>query len=245
MKVKMGGFMENTSKDFQAFHIAIAGAICTIAGTFFSGPLAFIAVSSIQPQPEWSGAQVYVAHYHPVQSLTFYFGLILLFGSVLMITSIYFLNRKSIKSLLALIFTAIACGLISFNYFIQAALIPALIRNYTPALDPVVTLFAVANPSSLFWAIEMWGYGFLGLGTLFAGGFFSGRGLEKATRILFLTNGYASLAGALYTSIRLEWVLSKAGLATYVGWNILYLFLVFFFLIVILRRRVKLLRLST
>jgi len=164
----MGGFVENTSKDFQAFHIAIAGAICTIAGTFFSGPLAFIAVSSIQPQPEWSGAQVYVAHYHPVQSLTFYFGLILLFGSVLMITSIYFLNRKSIKSLLALIFTAIACGLISFNYFIQASLIPAL-----------------------------------------------------------------------------KWVLSKAGLATYVGWNILYLFLAIFFLIVILRRRVKLLRLST
>jgi hypothetical protein len=81
-----------------------------------------------------------------------------------MIAAIYFLNDKSIKSLLALIFTTIACGLISFNYFTEATLILALIRDYMGALDPIITLFAVTNPPLLFWVIEMWGYGLLGRG---------------------------------------------------------------------------------
>lgn len=156
-----------------------------------------------------------------------------------MIAAIYFLNDKSIKSLLALIFTTIACGLISFNYFTKATLIPTLIHDYMGALDPIITLFAVTNPPSLFWVIEMRGYGFLGLGTLFASGFFSSHGLEKATKILFITNGFVSLGGALYTSTRLEWVLSKTELASYALWNVLHLFLAIFFLIVILKRRTR------
>jgi hypothetical protein len=231
--------MEYTSEELRIFRIGIAAAIITIVGTLFSGPLAFLVVSSIQPQPAWSGAQTYVANYHPVQSITFYFGFLLLFGSVLMITTIYILDNKGIKSLLALLFTSIGCGLIAFNYFTQATYIPALIRNYTHTLDPIITMFAVTNPYSLFWALEMWGYGFLGLGTLFASNFFSGHGIEKATKTIFMANGFVSLLGVLIISIRLEWVLSISGLVSYAAWNILYIVLAVLFLIVIIQRREK------
>lgn len=227
----------NTLGDVRTFRLGIIAAITTMIGTLFSGPLAFLAVSWIKPQPAWSGAEMYVANYHPIQSVTFYFGFLLLFGSVLMIACIYLLDRRKAKSLLALVSTSIACGLISFNYFTEATLIPALVRNYSRTLDPIVTLFAVTNPSSLFWAVEMWGYGFLGLGTWLAGGVLSGDGVEKAARILFTVNGIASVVGAIYTGIHLEWVLSTAGLLSYGAWNGLYLVLALLFLLVMLRRR--------
>jgi len=227
--------MQDTHQN-GAYGLGLAAAIITICGTLFSGPLAFLAVSAIQPQPEWGGPQVYVDNFHPIQSITFYFGFLLVCGSVLMIAYIYY-TSQDFRTLLALIFTSIACGLISFNYFTEATFIPALVRNYTPAQDAILTTFAVTNPYSLFWVIEMWGYGFLGLGTLFAAGFFTTRGLEGVTRVLFLANGVVSLAGALYTSIRLEWVLSVAGLVSYGLWNILYLALAVLFLLVVRRRQ--------
>jgi hypothetical protein len=220
-----------------AFQIGIVAAIATLVGTFFSGPLAFLAVSSVRPQPEWSGAQAYVVNYHPVQSVTFYFGFLLLLGTVGMITSIHILNGRRISSLLALIFTSIACGLISFNYFMEATYIPALVRNYQETLDPIISMFAVTNPSSLFWVIEMCGYGFLGLGTLFAAEFFSCCSIEKATRIVFLATGIVSVVGALVTSVRLEWVLSASALVSYAVWNVLYLALALLFLTVIVGRQ--------
>jgi hypothetical protein len=228
--------MENPSQDIGMYQIGIAAAIIMIVGTLYSGPLGLVAVSSIQPQPEWAGAQTYVENYHPIQSLTYFFGLLLLIGTLLMIVSIHFLSNRGIKSLSALIFTSISFGLISLNYLIQAAYVPALVRDYAATLDPLLSLFAVSNPASLFWAIEMWGYGLLGLGTLFASDFFSTQGIEKAAKIVFVANGIVSLLEALYTSARLEWVLSPAGLVSRTVWNVLYLVLAVLFLVVIVRR---------
>lgn len=229
--------MQIASKESANFKVAYAGAILTIAGTLFSGPLAFLAVSAVQPQPAWSGASAYVANYHPIQSLTFYFGGLLIVGSIMMVASIHVLHGRGIQTLLALIFTSIAGGLIAFNYFTEATLVPALVRNYVPDLDPIIRLFAVTNPTSLFWVVEMWGYGFLGLGTWLASGFFCGDGIERVAKILFVLNGIVSLAGALWTAIRLEWVLSPAGLASYAVWNVLYLALAVVFLFVVWRRQ--------
>lgn len=226
-----------SAEDSATLRMALAGAILTITGTVFSGPLAFLAVSAIQPQPAWSEASVYASNYHPIQSLTFYFGGLLIAGSVMMVASIHVLDGKRSKTLLALVFTSIACGLIAFNYFTEATLVPALVRSYTPALDPVVSIFAVTNPASLFWVIEMWGYGFLGLGTWLASSFFSHGGIERVAKILFVLNGIVSVVGAFGTGVHLEWVLSPAGLTGYAVWNALYLALAIVFLIVILRRR--------
>ena len=108
-------------------------------------------------------------------------------------------------------------------------------RNHRPALDPVLSLFAVNNPTSIFWAVEMWRYGFLGAGTWLAAGFFGREGLQRVARYLFVGNGAVSIAGALWTAVRMEWVLSTPGLAAYAGWNLLYVALAIVLLLVLRR----------
>jgi len=211
-----------------------AGAI-TLIGTLISGPITFLAVSEIKPQPEWISAQVYVDNYHPIQSITFYFGFLLILGSVMMIAFIHS-KQKSLKSLLAVIFTAIGAGLISFNYSTEATIIPALVRNYSSELDPIIRILSVTNPYSIFWSIEMWGYGFLGLGTLLSMGYFGDQSVEKWAKALFLANGILSCVGALITGIYVEWVLSTVGLVSYALWNVLYMVLAILFLLVVTRR---------
>jgi hypothetical protein len=228
----------NTPGAKQGYKLGIIAALITAVGTLLSGPLAFLAVSSIKPQPAWVSPQVFVENFHPIQSVTFYFGFLLMGGSILMIAFIHH-QKKDEKTLLALVFTAIAGGLIFFNYFTEATFMPALARNYTPDLDPIIRVFAAANPSSLFWAIEMWGYGFLGLGSILVIHYFSKDGLEGWTRIMFLINGIISIIGAFYTSLDLEWVLTTAGLISYGLWNLLYFALAVMFLFVLLQRRSK------
>jgi hypothetical protein len=81
------------------------------------------------------------------------------------------------------------------------------VRNYHETLAPIVETFAVTNPASLFWALEMWGYGFLGLGIWLASSEFSNSGIERAAKLVFAANGVVSVVGALTTGFYLEWVL--------------------------------------
>lgn len=224
--------------------VGTIGAIATLVGTLLSGPLAFVVVSTIAPQPPWSGPSEFVANYHMLQSISFYFGHLLVVGSVMIIAAIHAMDR-SINTLLALAFTCIACGLIALNYFTQSTFVPALVRNYTPDLDPIISMLAVPNPNSIFWAIEMWGYGFLGLGTWLAASFFGRERIERLARGVFILNGIVSIAGAFATAINLEWVLAPAGLVSYAVWNVLYLTLPTLFLLVLMRRRTQLVAATT
>ena len=217
--------MQVHAQDRSAFHLGLLGAILAMAGTLLSGPLAVLLINAVQPQPAWESPQILVANYHRIQSLPFYFGILLLSGSLMMIGAVYLLARDKGTPLLALLFTSIAAGLISLNYLTQATLVPALVESYTPALDPVITALSMANPRSIAWALEMWGYGFLGMGTWLAAGFFGGGGIQRATRILMVLNGALSVLGTLWTSFDLGWVLSTAGLISYGAWNLLYIFL--------------------
>lgn len=77
----------------------------------------------------------------------------------------------------------------------------------------------MANPLSLCWGIEMWGYAILGVATWVLAVFY----LETNKILVFLLrlNGWMSVAGAVLTVINLEWVMTPAGLAAYAAWNIL------------------------
>ena len=227
--------MSSRSADLSPRRIGILGTWLTIVGTVHSGPLALGVTSLVQAQPAWSDAATYVSHYHWIQTLPFFFGVLLISGSILMIGAVYALGSRPLPEILALVFTAIGAGFIFFNYASQATLVPALVRNYRPALEPVLSLFAVNNPTSIFWAVEMWCYGFLGAGTWLAAGFFGREGLQRVARYLFMANGVVSIAGALWTAVRMEWVLSTPGLAAYAGWNLLYVALAVVLLLVLRR----------
>jgi hypothetical protein len=84
-----------------------------------------------------------------------------------------------------------------------------------------IAAFSMANPKSLAWGIEMWGWGFLGVATwLVAPAFRDGR-VERATSLAFIANGPVSIAGALWTVLRPGWVMTPAGLVAFGLWNVL------------------------
>jgi hypothetical protein len=90
----------------------------------------------------------------------------------------------------------------------------------------------------------MWGYGFMGLGTWLAAGFFGTSGLERIAKTLFIVNGVISVLGAFAVSIDLSGVFSIAGLIGYGLWNMLFLALAVVFYRVIQARQIEELALS-
>jgi hypothetical protein len=226
---------QRSSADKACYRIGLIGAVLTGAGIILSGPVAMLLVSKVHAQPAWQSASVFVANYHWIQSLTFYFGMLLVVGSVQMLTAIFLLGRRDC-GLLALIIGSIAAALIFFNYFVQVIYVPGLVLEYSSSYDPLITALTMSNPLALTWALEMGGYGLLGLATWLAAGFFRREGIEKAAYLVFILNGILSLAGTLWTSIEPGWVLSLPGLIAFAAWNSLYLALVILFYLVLRRR---------
>lgn len=197
------------------------GALIALAGYILSGPLLFVVISSFYPQPPWSTVQTFVDHYHFLQNLPYYFGFMLL-GGMLILTAGHYLNatdRNRGALLIALALTIVFATLIFFNYIVQTTFIHNLVMHYRPEYDPVITAFSMANPLSLCWGIEMWGYAILGVATWVLAVYY--RGASKALWFLLQLNGGISIAGAVLTVVNIQWVMMPAGLAAYAAWNVL------------------------
>lgn len=143
-------------------------------------------------------------------------------GFVAIMAALYELAAERLKAvaLLAVVMTAAFCTLIFFNYVNQTTFVPAMAQSYRPEYDPIITALAMANPRSLAWALEMWGYGFLGLATWLAAPVFGGNRLERVTAGLMVFNGVISIIGALATSYDVGWVLTPPGVASFALWNV-------------------------
>jgi len=225
------------SRHRDVYRIGMLGAIFSAIGILTSGPLAVLVVALVHPQPLWNGPALFVENFHRIQTLPFYFGFLLAMGSILMLVSVYLLSKKRATALTALIFMSIGAAFVIFNYVTQTTFIPAVVNAYTSDLGPVVTTLSMSNPNSLPWALEMWGYGLIGLGTWLAAGFFGTSRLEIIAKALFILNGVLSVFGALMASIDLGGVFSTAGLVGYGIWNVLYLALAVTFYRVLQNRR--------
>jgi hypothetical protein len=90
-------------------------------------------------------------------------------------------EEKRVFSLVGLSFTIIYAVLISINYFIQLTFVNQSTFD--------VTIFSMTNTHSMMWVIEVLGYFFMGLATLFAAPVFGSSRTEKAIKWLFVTNG--------------------------------------------------------
>jgi len=221
-----------------AYRIGTLGAILSAIGILTSGPLAVAVVALVHPQPLWDSPELFVENFHRIQTLPFFFAYLLVSGSILMLVSVYLLSKKRAAALAALIFMSIGAAFVCFNYVVQTTFIPAIVNNNATEFIPIISIFSMSNPISLSWAIEMWGYGFMGLGTWLAAGFFGASPLEKTARALFILNGIVSVLGALAIAIDLSGVFSIFGLVGYVGWNVLFLALAIVFYRVLQKRRV-------
>jgi hypothetical protein len=111
---------------------------------------------------------------------------------------------------------AVFASLISFNYLLQIAYVPSALDQ----TEAILSFISMANPSSVAWALEMFGYAILGLATIAVAPLFSGSVLQKIIKWLLVFNGVTSAGGAVAASIELSGVMSTTGLVGYVLWNI-------------------------
>lgn len=199
----------------------IRACIGVVVGIVLSGPLAVLWVESSHPQPPWQSAQVWVDHYHPGQLLPYAGGFVLVASSIAWIASVHAgaaRNRRGLSAA-ALVFTGAFAALIFLNYLFQAVVLPSLVSDYDPNDATLVAALSMANPRSLAWQVEMWGWGAFGVATWLVAPTFGGSRLERATGIAFTANGVLSVVGAVLTVVLPGWVLSSGGLVAFATWN--------------------------
>jgi hypothetical protein len=90
-------------------------------------------------------------------------------------------EEKKVFSLIGFSFAIIYAALISTNYFIQLTFV-----NQT-TYD--ASMFGMTDPQSMMWVIEVLGYFFMGLATLFTAPVFGSGKVEKLIKCLFIANG--------------------------------------------------------
>lgn len=232
--------MRSLEKGSDALRLGIAGAVLTVIGILLSGPLGLMAVNLVHGQPSWQGAQTFVENFHRIQTAPFFGGIALVLGYVVFMPALYQIapEGKKTRALVATVLTGVFATLIFFNYVNQTTFVPALVRQYRPEYDSLISAFSFSNPNSLCWAIEMWGYGILGLATWLASPVFDRVGVEKSAKLLMVANGIISILGAFVVSFELTWVFTIAGLVSYATWNVLVLALSIC-VIIALRRRLR------
>jgi hypothetical protein len=96
-------------------------------------------------------------------------------------------SERKIWSQIGLTFAIMYGTLICMNYFVQLTLVaPALNRGHVPAhVQPF--LFHVFD--SFIYSVDLLGYSFMSLSTLFAAFVFTGPGVEKTARWFLIANG--------------------------------------------------------
>lgn len=208
-----------SKKDLISFRSLVA-----LIGLIFSGPFGVLLVQIIKPQPAWTSVAVFVANYSPIQNIPYYFGIILV-GGMLILAAAHYINADNEKEfdklhiLLSLIWTTIFSVFIFFNYICQTTFIHHLASNYKSEYDTVISTLSMANPNSLGWSIEMWGYAILGIATWLMSAFY--REKNKIVYALLIINGIVSVLSAILFIINAGWLLTTTGLIGYFSWNLL------------------------
>lgn len=200
------------------------GAYLGLTGFILSGPVAVAIVNMTHPQPPWTSAESFVEHYNFIQNLPYFLGPFLLAG-MLLLSAGHYLNYKGevtgIRSslFLSVLLTAVFIALVSFNYISQTTFVHTMAMHYRPEFGPLITGFSMSNPMSFCWAIEMWGYGILGIATWLMAPYYNGK--NNVIRGLLISNGIISLISPIWTIIDVQWVLSTLGFSLFLFWNFL------------------------
>jgi hypothetical protein len=107
---------------------------------------------------------------------------------VLMVSVHYYAPEdKKIWSHVGILFATIYAALISINYFVQLTLVmPHLMRG-----DVESVRFLLFTPfDSFLYSVDILGYSFMSMATLFAAFVFTARGLERTVRWFLIANGF-------------------------------------------------------
>lgn len=223
-----------------ACRLGIVASVLTMIGIVLSGPAAVAIVEATHPQPPWDGPVLFARSFHPVQTLPYPGGILLIGGVVALIVSLHALApaRARVTTTLGVVCAGVFATLIALNYIVQTSYVPVLARDPTGAQEALLSALSMANPTSLAWALEMWGWGIAGLGTALVARALGADRVERATASLCLLNGAMSVAGAIATAVWPGWVLRPVGLGAFGAWNVL-LFVLAGLSIAVFRRRLR------
>jgi hypothetical protein len=224
--------------DSPTLRLGVWGTMVNAAGILLSGLIGLILVVLVHPSPIWQTPQLWAENFHPVQTVPFFFGFLLVVGYLIMMAVLHDSAEAQDKAhtLTALLRTAAFSALTFFNYISQTTFLPALARDYRPEYDVLISGLSLANPHSLCWAIEMWGYALLGGATLLAARVLRRNRIERLTAWLMVINGILSIIGGVVTALELGWVMAPAGFISYILWNAV-VFAMAIFLMLSLRKR--------
>ena len=201
-----------------------------ITSVLASGPIGTALVRLLAPQPDWQGAGVFINNFSHVQLLPYFFGYGLIIGSILLFSAIYQLAKDEDKGpmLPSLIFVSIYAAIVSLNYLVQTTFIPALVARSADGASILISALSMANPNSLAWAIQMYGYMFLGLSFLWLYPYFKKGRFSKQIFVLLVVNAAMGVFGAFISSYQLDWVISLPGMISFIAWNIVFAALIIF-----------------
>jgi hypothetical protein len=117
-------------------------------------------------------------------------GILLIPAFILLMACIheYASADRKFFSRLGMLFSIGYAVLIGFNYYMQLTLVQQNLYS---------EIFAMDDPQSIMWVIEVLGYGFMGLATLSAAFIFTTGKLEHAIRWLFIINGILGVGGMI------------------------------------------------
>jgi len=201
----------------------VVGAVATLAGILLSGPVS-LALVRLHPQPAWSGPEAFARAYHPIQTIPYFTGFLLVGGALYLIAALQTLASEPLRARAnaALAFAAAFAAMIFFNYVLQTTFVPSLVRGGSPENPGLIAALSLSNPRALGWALEMWGYGVLGVATWLIAPVLSERGrVGRIAGALFVANGLISVVGALWTALQPGWVMSTPGMTLFGVWNLL------------------------
>ncbi len=130
---------------------------------------------------------------------------------------------RKIWSQAAVAFTTAYAVLISINYFVQLTLVVTrLAAGRTQGIEP----FLFTPFDSFLYSVDILGYSFMSMATLFAAMVFTGRGIERVVRVFLIANGL--LLPFIALQIYVHWLIWIAALwaVTFPGstWSLAILF---------------------
>jgi hypothetical protein len=207
----------------QTLRFGISAIYLNLFGIIFSGLVFPVLTMILSPQPVWQGADLFVKSFHPLQTATFFCGYFLVIGTLLTFIMLYLTTciETKVWALSALVINVIFTSVVFLNYIIQTTYVPYLAVNNPPETASVLAVFTMANPGSFAWALEMYGWGGIGLSFIFMAFIFRKQKYEGTLKVLFLANGICSVASAIMTSTNMKWLFSPAGFTSLVFWNAL------------------------
>lgn len=186
----------NTLVQRLGFWSAIAAAVFSIG--FGVGTV--LSLVAFPPVP-WTDITAFAVSYNPTaMALTVVPSILLAPAFLALVVAIHSAvpAEKRPLTLLALGFATLYVATVSINYFLQ---LTAVRHDLTAGSTEAMALFAMGNPQSVFWALEMLGYFWQGAAALLIAAYFAGAGLERWTRWMLIAV-FASGALGVVVAVR-------------------------------------------